>query len=116
MFKFYPKMKYIILAIALDGIMLGFVTSNFSNMLPESVRDDLHLGIMLMIHGVGGIIGGYLSGFLSDTIAVPRVGILCFFFIMFTMLFTLLRSFIEFELPIYSYFVSGFWGISLYSL
>ena len=31
---FYPKMKYLIAALFLDGFMLGFITTFFSHMIP----------------------------------------------------------------------------------
>ena len=91
---FYPKMKYLIAALFLDGFMLGFITTFFSHMIPESIRSPENIGIVLMVNGVGSIIGGYLSGYLSDKTSASKLGVAGFMFIILTLLIALLSQFV----------------------
>jgi predicted MFS family arabinose efflux permease len=92
--RFFPKMKYLFAALMLDGLMLGFVASYFSHIIPESIRTSLNLGIILMVNGVGAMIGGYFSGYLSDMIRPSQLGIMGFLVILMTLLLTLLSNYI----------------------
>jgi hypothetical protein len=65
-------MKFIVPAMFLDGFMLGFTATNFSSLLPESLRSDFNVGLLHISNGGGAIIGGYLSGYLSSKIAVIK--------------------------------------------
>lgn len=88
-------MKYLIAALFLDGLMLGFITSFFSHMIPESIRTPQNIGIVLMINGLGSIIGGYLSGYLSDKVKPSKLGVAGFMFIILTLLIALLSQFVQ---------------------
>lgn len=114
--KFYPKMKHIVLAIVLDGLILGFTASYFSHLLPDSLQSDLNVGILLIVHGFGGIIGGYLSGFLSDYIPVLKEGIVGYLFIAGTMLLTILKNYVHFETITFALVIGFLWGVALYFL
>jgi len=92
--EFYPKMRHTIIAIVLDGLILGFVATNYSTLLPVDLKTDLNVGILLIIHGVGGILGGTISGFLSDYMTVPQEGNITFLFILVTMLVTSLKVYV----------------------
>lgn len=49
---------------------------------------------MLMINGVGAMLGGYFSGYLSDKVTPPQLGIMGFMFITLTLLLTLLSNYL----------------------
>lgn len=113
---YYPKMKYLIAALFLDGFMLGFITTFFSHMIPESIRTPKNIGIVLMVNGVGSIIGGYLSGYLSDKTSASKLGVGGFIFIIFTLLIALLSQFVYISTLTFPCFISFFWGVSLFFL
>lgn len=116
MIKFVPNMKYLYAAMFLDGLMLGFVASYFSHLIPEPIRSSLNVGIVLMINGVGAMIGGYFSGYLSDKISPGQLGVLGFLFITFTLLLTLLSHYITLSSLAYPSLMGFLWGVSLYFL
>jgi predicted MFS family arabinose efflux permease len=74
------------------------------------------VGIALMIKGVGAIIGGYISGFLSDSIPAPKLGIAGFLFIILSLLLTWLANYLTLETIAYPCFLGFLWGVSLYFL
>jgi predicted MFS family arabinose efflux permease len=47
-----------------------------------------------MVNGIGSIIGGYLSGYLSDKVVPSKLGVAGFMFIIFTLLMALLSQFL----------------------
>jgi predicted MFS family arabinose efflux permease len=47
-----------------------------------------------MVNGVGSIIGGYLSGYLSDKTSASKLGVAGFMFIILTLLIALLSQFV----------------------
>ena len=65
-------MRHIMTALVLDGVLLGFTTTNFSELLPKAIQSDLNVGILHISNGIGGVIGGYLSGSLSDRIPAAK--------------------------------------------
>lgn len=69
-----------------------------------------------MINGFGAIIGGYLSGYLSDKLPPPRLGISGFLFMIITLLLTFLTKFVNFETLVYPSIIGLLWGICLYFL
>ncbi len=109
-------MKHIIPAMILDGIMLAFTTTNFSNFLPETLQTDYNVGLLHISNGVGAIIGGFLSGYLSSRIAVIKEGVILFLFTILTLLLTLLNYFYYFEGLTYPLITTFLWGISLFFL
>jgi hypothetical protein len=94
--KFYPKMRHIIITIVLDGLLLGFVATDLSTLLPATLKTDLNVGIVLILHGAGAIAGGAISGFLSDYITVPQEGNIIFLCTLCTLLVTSLKVYITF--------------------
>lgn len=96
--------------------MLGFLASYFSHLIPERIRSELNVGITLMINGVGAMLGAYLSGYLSDKISPPQLGIMGFLFIILTMLFTLLGYNMELQTLTYPCVLGALWGVCLYFL
>lgn len=109
-------MKHLFVALLLDGLMQGFISSYFSHLLPSEIRTTVNLGIILSIKGLGSIIGGFLSGILSDKIKVNEVGILGFLFIILTLLMTLLNNFAELSTITYALVIGFMWGVSKYFL
>ena len=109
-------MRYIIIPMVLDGFILGFNTTDFSKFLPENLKTDVDLGIMLMVHGIGAAIGGYTSGTLSDKMPVAHEGILCFTFITITSFLSLLREVVTVTTFTFPLLLGFLWGIGLYFL
>lgn len=87
-------MKFMMSAMVLDGFLLGFTTTNFSNIVVPSLRTDFNIGMLHITNGLGAIIGGYLSGHLSSKIHVLKVGVLIFSFMVLTMLLTFFNKLI----------------------
>lgn len=109
-------MKLLIVAMILDGFMLGFATSSFSEMVPQPIRSSLNVGIVLIVNGAGSIIGGYLSGTLSDKIPASQLGIIGFLYLILTFLITMLTDYIKLETLAFPIIVGFLWGIGLYFL
>ena len=110
-------MKHIIPAMALDGLLLGFTTTNFSSLLKEEDNDNsIKVGLLHISNGVGAIIGGYLSGYLSSKMPVMREGVILLFTTILTLLLTYFVKLIAFETIAYPLFITFLWGISLFFL
>jgi predicted MFS family arabinose efflux permease len=109
-------MRHLFAALLLDGLMLGFVASYSSHLIPEHLRSPLHVGIMLMLNGVGAILGGYFSGYLSDKVTPPQLGVLGFMFIILSLLLTLLANYLSLETIGYPCFLGFLWGVCVYFL
>ena len=56
----------------LDGFLLGFTTTNFSTLLKPDDETNFNIGLLHISNGTGAIIGGYLSGYLSNKMHALR--------------------------------------------
>ena len=69
----------VILILVLDGISLGIFSNQVVKLIPyEDSKQNLNkkAGIVVILMGIGTIIGGYLSGIISDKIKIKRTGFL----------------------------------------
>ncbi len=74
----------IILFLVVDGISLGIYSSEITHLIPSDVDPDSVnkiAGIAMITLGVGSILGGFLSGKISDKLGTINAGRLaiCFF-------------------------------------
>lgn len=96
--------------IVTDGFILGFISSSATHLLPEDHYSRIEAGIFLIVLGAGAILGGFVSGFLSDKISIMKVGKSSFFILLVCMLLSI-PLFIELiENFFYSYFLGFAWG------
>lgn len=69
MFAFFPKMKILLLLLIIDGISLGFYSSEITHLI-HSNADKSQInklsGYLLISLGVGATIGGLILGKISD--------------------------------------------------
>lgn len=89
-------MKYLLLAIILDGFFTAFMATNFSNFLPCPLKSTFNLGLLHISNGVGAIFGGYLSGYLSDKVGPLKEGVILFVFTSLVLLITTFNCLIFF--------------------
>ena len=66
MYNFSKYMKYYLIIILLDGIIIGFISASSTHLIPDSDNTSINAGIFLMFLGLGAIIGGFISGIFSD--------------------------------------------------
>jgi predicted MFS family arabinose efflux permease len=66
-------MTAIIPTLIFDGLVLGFVSSSSSKLMPKN-SEKIKVGIFLIILGFGCVFGGYLSGYVSDLFQMKNVG------------------------------------------
>jgi predicted MFS family arabinose efflux permease len=66
-------MVAVVPTIILDGLILAFVSSASSKLMPVGSK-KLDVGIFLIIMGAGCIVGGYCSGHLSDILKMKNAG------------------------------------------
>ena len=71
-------MKYLIFAMILDGFFTAFIATNFSDFLPVPFKTNFNVGLLHISNGLGAILGGYISGFLSDKIPPLKEGVILF--------------------------------------
>lgn len=110
-------MMHIVPAMALDGFLLGFTTTNFSNLLKEEEASDaFKVGLLHISNGIGAIIGGFISGYLSSKIPVLVEGVILFFITIVSLLLTYFIKLIDFETIAYPLFITFLWGIALFFL
>jgi predicted MFS family arabinose efflux permease len=109
-------MWHMFAAMTLDGLMLGYMTSYFSHIVPEPIRSGLNVGIVLIMGGTGAILGGYFSGYLSDKIPAPKLGIAGFLFITLMLLLTMLAHYQPYYTLFYPCVLGFLWGLSIYFL
>ena len=115
-FRYYSIMKHIAPAMILGGLLLGFTTTNFKNLLKEEDTTTFNIGLLHISNGLGAIIGGYLSGYLSGKMAILKEGVFLFSIAIVTLGLTFLIRINEFETIFYALFIAFLWGISLYFL
>lgn len=104
-------MKHLLFVIVIDGLMLAFSTVTLSSLIPkdkDDKKDEFNFSIVLIFFGVGTILGGFLSGYLSQNISVKKTGVLS------TLLFGIccLYTLITLQYPSLTMgFIGGFlWG------
>lgn len=97
-------------SILIDGLILGFISSSVTHLLPYSNYSKLQAGIFLIFLGLGAIIGGLLSGLLSDKLAIIKVGKSSFFLISICIFLSLPAILSLIEDLAYSYFLGFMWG------
>jgi hypothetical protein len=71
--KYYRQMIAILPALVFDGLVLGFVSSAASKLMPKD-SERVDVGVFLIVMGMGCVTGGYFSGFLSDSIHMVNAG------------------------------------------
>lgn len=87
-------MKNLLFLIVIDGLMLAFSTVTLSKLIPkdsDEKRDKFNFSIVLITFGVGTIIGGFLSGYLSQNVSVKKAGIISTIFFAICCIYTLLN-------------------------
>ena len=109
-------MKILIPAMVLDGFLLGFTTTNFSTLLKAEDETNFNVGLLHISNGIGAIIGGYLSGFISTRIHVLKEGVMLFLYFALSLLLTYFIKLVDFEGLAYPLFITFLWGITLYAL
>jgi predicted MFS family arabinose efflux permease len=109
-------MKFIVPAMILDGFLLGFTTTNFSNLLNKDQETSFNVGLLHISNGVGAILGGYLSGILSSKMSVLREGVILFGCAILTLLLTFFIQLVEFDTIAFPLFITFLWGITLFFL
>ena len=81
-----------------------------THLLPKDHYSRIEAGIFLIVLGFGAILGGFISGFLSDKVNIMKVGISSFFVLVVCMLLSI-PLFIELvENIYYPYFLGFAWG------
>ena len=101
--------------IAIDGLILGFTSTSLSKLVPSSDsihQKSLQAGFCVTIFGFGTILGGFLSGYLSNKLNIHITGKLSIILYAICCLITLLAvNFLTFEGGL---MVSFIWGIGKY--
>ena len=115
--SFYPKMKFALPLVFVDGLNIGTTSVIMLKIMPEypdEKKENLLAGICLIGFGVGSMIGGYLGGKLCDrfNIKTTTCGSLVTFFV--SCCITLTGYFYP---SIVLTWINCFsWGLSMYSL
>jgi predicted MFS family arabinose efflux permease len=104
------------MSLILDGLILGYITANNSKMLPVNIRTDLNVGFLLIILGIGAVVGGLISGYLSDRIRITIEGKICFLIVVFTILLSAIINQLNPETVVLPFVSSFFWGVTLHFL
>lgn len=105
-------MKYVILAMILDGFFTGFIATNFSDFLPVPLKSNFNVGLLHISNGVGSIIGGYLSGYLSIKINVLKEGVILFLCTTLILLITTFNTLLTIESLAFPIIITFLWGIA----
>ena len=101
-------MKSLIPLLIFDGLILGFISTSSTKLMPiESSRVDI--GIFLIVLGAGCIVGGFVSGYLSDLISMKNAGRLA---VMAVLVVSVATVFVQRYLSMWVAFVIAFfWGV-----
>lgn len=71
--KFYPRMKYTLGLVFLNGINIGVTTSTMLHLMPtgeDTQQNNFNAGTCLLLHGAGCVLGGYLGGRMCDRLRI----------------------------------------------
>lgn len=58
----------------LKGFLLAFKSTHFGSILPAEYETSFNVGILLLFSGGGAVLGGWLSGYLSEKIDMLKQG------------------------------------------
>ena len=105
-------MKYLLCLIAIDGLMLAFSTVLLSKLIPQNSDEKKFksdFNIVLICFGGGTIIGGFLSGYLSQKISIKKAGLMSILLFVICCIYTLVN--LRYPSLIMG-FIGGFlWGL-----
>lgn len=84
--KFIPTMYPVLIVLVIDGLAMGFYSSEIPHLIPSDTPSDIvdkMTGITNISMGVGATLCGFLSGFISDKLGelkTGRIGLGIYFF------------------------------------
>ena len=102
-------MTAIIPFLIFDGLVLGFLSTSSTNIMPAA-STRVEIGLFLVMLGAGCILGGFLAGYLSDLIQTGNAGNLAILIVLVVSVITVVVEL--FKNQMFAYVCGFLWGIA----